>query len=478
MNHGQGRNRKGYLYRRWNKKKYGAENTSNAGKGVFYLRYMVDGKVIEQSLKTADLDEAKKMKASIMRPLELANKKEVLLQTQARLTQVDGDQEAEEEKKTPPLKLSEAWSAYLASSERPDTGPDTLRYYQIYWTHFSKWFVKHHPGTESLRDVQPQAAQAYATKLNHDKLTANTYNKHMGFLRLFFRVLAEPARITENPFDRIRKKKLRPNARRELTIAELKAILTEAKGELQTLLYVGTFTGLRLGDCCTLKWGEVDLDRRLIRRVPNKTKRSGKPVLIGIPQVLLEKLGAIATNGRTGYILPRYADLYTRRNANGIAFKQPEISKEIQKLFHACKIITLKDGTGFIEKIDPESGETKRVHTGERGIVDVGFHSLRHTYVSLHAEAGTPQALIQANVGHSNPAMTSHYTHIGEAAAVRASDAIDFSPKPAEEEEDQKEPIPDWAKAEIRQAINMLRKLDAGKDKKMKAAILKVLKDL
>jgi integrase len=435
MNHGQGRNRKGYLYRRWQKKKYDVDDTSVAGKGVFYLRYMVDGKIIEQSLKTANADEAKKIQASIMKPLELANKKEVLLQTQVRLIQNDKDQQDEREKQTPPLKLADAWAAYLASTERPDTGPDTLRYYQIYWTHFLEWFTEQNPSSTFLRDVHHQAAQAYAAKLTTDKLTGNTYNKHVGFLRLFFRVLEAPGRITENPFDRIQKKKLRQNSRRELTIAELKTILTKASGELQTLFYIGTFTGLRLGDCCTLKWSEVDLDRQLIRRVPNKTGRSGKPVLIGIPPVLLAKLQGIPTIGKTGYLLPKYADLYTRRNTDGVAFKQPEISNEIREHFHAYNIATVKDGTGFIKKIDPKTGETETVHSGKRGIVEVGFHSLRHTYVSLHAEAGTPQALIQANVGHRNPAMTAHYTHIGEAAAVQAAKALDFSPSHPKEKD-------------------------------------------
>ena len=474
MNHGQGRNRKGYLYRRWQRKKYEAEDTSVAGKGVFYLRYMVDGKIIEQSLKTSNLEEAQKRQASIMKPLELANKKEVLLQNQVRLIQIDEDQQEEQEKRTPPLKLSEAWSTYLASTERPDTGPDTLRYYQIYWTHFLKWFIGKHPSSTFLRDVQYQAAQAYAEKLTADKLTGNTYNKHFGFLRLFFRVLAAPGRMTENPFDRIQKKKLRQNARRELTIAELKAILTKAKGELQTLLYIGTFTGLRLGDCCTLKWSEVDLDRQLIRRVPNKTARSGKPVLIGIPQVLLEKLQEASTNGKTGYLLPKYADLYTRRNTKGVAFKQPEISNEIRKHFHTCDITTVKAGTGFIEKIDPKTGETEQVHSGKRGIVEVGFHSLRHTYVSLHAEAGTPQALIQANVGHRNPAMTAHYTHIGEAAAVQAAKALNFSPKRSKGKTS-KSPAPVLAKAKVKDAVEMIGKITGKKNEALKAELLEML---
>ncbi|MBU4200492.1 MAG: tyrosine-type recombinase/integrase [Verrucomicrobia bacterium] len=48
-------------------------------------------------------------------------------------------------------------------------------------------------------------------------------------------------------------------------------------------------------------------------------------------------------------------------------------------------------------------------------MVDDGFHSLRHTWVSL--PAATPQAVIQDSVGHANPAMTAHYTHVSEATA-------------------------------------------------------------
>ena len=60
-------------------------------------------------------------------------------------------------------------------------------------------------------------------------------------------------------------------------------------------------------------------------------------------------------------------------------------------------------------------------------MVEVGFHSLRHTYVSLHAERGTPAAIIQGNVGHGSPAMTEHYTHISDAAAVEVAKVLDFT---------------------------------------------------
>ena len=57
-------------------------------------------------------------------------------------------------------------------------------------------------------------------------------------------------------------------------------------------------------------------------------------------------------------------------------------------------------------------------------MVEVGFHSLRHTFVSLCRESNAPLAVVESIVGHSNPAMTRHYTHVGELAAGRAVAAL------------------------------------------------------
>jgi len=56
----------------------------------------------------------------------------------------------------------------------------------------------------------------------------------------------------------------------------------------------------------------------------------------------------------------------------------------------------------------------------QRPVVEVGFHSLRHTFVSLCRESNAPLAVVESIVGHSSPAMTRHYTHVGELAAGQA----------------------------------------------------------
>ena len=58
--------------------------------------------------------------------------------------------------------------------------------------------------------------------------------------------------------------------------------------------------------------------------------------------------------------------------------------------------------------------------TDKRAVVRIGFHSLRHSFVSICREANVPLSIVESIVGHSNPSMTRHYTHTGEIAARAA----------------------------------------------------------
>ena len=344
---------------------------------------------------------------------------------------------------SPPLKIVDAWNTYKNSHERPDSGDRTLRDYEGCWSRFTLWIKDNHSSLKYMRDIKHEMAQGYATQLTKENSSPNTFNKHMGFLKLIFHTLEEPARLKENPFQRIRKKKLKTNTRRELTLDELKDVLNKSDGDIQLLLYLGTFTGLRLGDCATLKWGEVDLDRGLIRRVPNKTaSRKKNPVVVGIPPALFAQLSLISKSKRRGYVLPAMAEDYDRDASI--------LTKKIQKHFQTtCKIQTLKEQTGkewfdgaMKDWEDNKKKDPKPVY--KRAVVEVGFHSLRHTFVSINAEQGTPQAVLQAIVGHGNPAMTAHYTHIGEDAARKVAGALDINITDAEYEIIP-DPLPKWA---------------------------------
>ena len=118
---------------------------------------------------------------------------------------------------------------------------------------------------------------------------------------------------------------------------------------------------------------------------------------------------------RTGvYVLPDMADRYLHNRLSSLI-------AAIRRQFEKCGIQTRAPGTGATYHY---KGKKKIYHKTRRAVVLYGFHSLRYSYISHNAEAGTPAAVIQRNAGHSNPAMTEHYTRISDEAAVKYAAAL------------------------------------------------------
>lgn len=446
---------------------YAPDSTANL---PFWLAYTVNGRRIREALRDAEGNPITKRKTAeavrkrILAPYQTGNRADTLRAVVARLTDAEAEHALAIVDADPPLRIPDVWTAYLNNPERPDSGDGTLDQYHGHWKRFKTWIATAHPEMENLAGVTPNVAAEYASNLAAAKLSPNRFNKHIAFLRLLFRVLADVTRMPRNPFEKIKPKTLRTHNRRELTIEELRTILDRATGDLALLLYLGACTGLRLGDCATMTWGEVDLVRGIIRRIPNKTARKQKqPVLVGIPPTLRERLVAIARSARTGYVLPAMAERYQR---------DPSLlTNAVRAHVLDCGIDVHAPGTG--ERIKrgpnglPERDEkTRKVvteDTGNPAVVDVGFHSLRHTWVSLHAAKGTPQAVIQASVGHSNPAMTAHYTHVSEATARDVALAL---PAFAGNGKPRREPLPAWAR-------ELAEKLTEGNAAAIKAELLR-----
>lgn len=146
-------------------------------------------------------------------------------------------------------------------------------------------------GLVYLHDVTEDQASRYMGFVVDTGKSNNTYNKKITFLKMLFRVLYNSAKLNINPFAEIQLRKKIQQSRRELTIAEPQRIISTAEGDLKLLLQVGTFTGLRLGDCCTLPRGEIDIAMQVIRRKPRKTAtRTQKAFTSGIPSILMHEL--------------------------------------------------------------------------------------------------------------------------------------------------------------------------------------------
>lgn len=388
----------------------------------YYCRWVVNGKVFMRSLRDESGDpitkkeEAETARVKLMAAYRVADEAEALQSVVAQLEGKRAELVQIHEERNPPLTIEQAWHAYLATPNRPDTGPTTLEKYRGKFQRFTEWIAKKCPEAKTLRDVTEDNASDYAQHLAGTGMAAATFNAHIGLLHLVWRVLRKKARTERNPWAEIGKKRVSSAGRRELTIEELRTICAKAGGELRTLLALGLYTGMRLGDCATLRWGEVDLVRGIIRRVPMKTaRRNGKPVVVPIHPTLRAMLDETPEKARRDGVLPEMFVAY-RRDSSAVA-------KMISKHFGECGIPTHAPGTGF-EMVMGEDGTQEEKYSGKRAVVEVGFHSLRHSFVSLCRAANAPLSVVEAIVGHSSPAMTRHYTHTGDAAALAAVQSL------------------------------------------------------
>jgi len=406
---------------------------------TYWIQFDVEGKRFFQTLGTKNIDDAKRKAEGILRPHRAGSEVDRLA---AIVQKIKTSKEVADSGGAVATLLG-AWSLFLAldKERRPCPSPSTLAQYEGHWNAFTKWMEKNAPTVKTMAQVKEDHATRFIRNLNAQGLSDGRVNKFKRFLKMFYRVMAQNGGGAENPFDAIKTaRNVVQTAKQVFTAQELRDIVSTAKGEMQTLFLLGIGLGLRLGDCATLLWGEVDLDRRLVFRVPRKTSRNGETVKIGIPSELANHLSTLPR--RRHYILPELAAEYEGGRA-------PSIARRIQAHLEACGVQTTKAGTGE--------------GTNKRAVVLKGFHSFRHSYVSLNADAGTPQATMQKLVGHGSPAMTMHYLTPTDSMVLRAAESIPHL-LTAEIVEPPREPLPKWAVDAVKNATNLeeLRKFLLG----------------
>ncbi len=313
-----------------------------------------------------------------------------------------------------------AWDAWERHPNRGNASMATVKMYQAYWGRddskkgFKNWLKKRHPHVKALHEISRGMAEEYAAHLKGMHIAPRTYNGAIKFLASMFKTLKTRAGLIENVWEGISRAPSQSEGRRDLTSAELNEVCKTAAGDLRYLVALGIYSGLRLGDCVTLKWDAgnhvngrrirlgVLLDEKVIRVVPGKTRRKKKTVTIPLHPVLLAMLKELwEVRKDDGYLFPELAEAYRIGGSD-------KITRKVQKLFIACGIET-----------------TEEIEGRNRVAVRVGFHSLRHSFVSLCAANKVPQAAIQDLVGHGSPAMTALYTHADE---KQRSDAINALP--------------------------------------------------
>jgi len=375
--------------------------------GAYYVKVYVDKKPIVKSLGTSNRREAERRKAEFMAPYLTGDQVDTLKAVQAKLADRETELAKWEDENNPPPPLAHIWKSYEDAPQAPDSGYETAKRYRAQWQRFNAWLEKNHPETVHLHEITPTTVDAYVTDLRGAGFSPSTHNQHLNTLARIWDVLAERCRLTANPWKRITRLKASKVASRKqaLTAGQLDAVLSAAAAtpDIQDLLELLAFTGLREGDAVLMKWSAVDFKQRIMTLVPKKTeRRNGAQIYVPMmPQVLdiLNRRQAGKVLNPKAYVFPKLAAVYERDPS--------ALSKQIRSVFESAGLETSEKRQGR-----------------RRAVVRYGCHSLRHTFITIAAAAGLPDALIRSITGHTSDRMAQHYQQLSAEIVSTAATRI------------------------------------------------------
>jgi len=364
------------------------------GSDFYYGRFKLDGKQVWFSTKTTERKQAQEIadgKAKAARgKINTDDYFNGLIALLARLPENDQDAKRSEyaarlmHHRMIALPIAEAWQAWLDSPLKGNPSSKTIAGYSAIWKRFAGWIGKH--TVAHVHEVTAMHAQDYAADVWRSHVSPATYNAHVKFLRSLFNTLKTKSGLVVNPWADIKSLDKETQGRENFTPKELAAICSKATGATRYMIGIGLYTGMRLGDVVSLRWADIGRDKTEI--IPLKTRRKGKKISMPIHPALKVLLNELKKqSGDSEHLFPAERVAYLKDTG--------AITSRFQQFLNDCGIVTTEEGNGHRRRV----------------IVRKGFHSLRHSFVSLCAANRVPQVAIQELVGHGSPAMTALYSH-------------------------------------------------------------------
>ena len=323
------------------------------------------------------------------------------------------------------IKTEKAFERFIKHKKRRPCSEKTLKQKENYWNAFKASLPV---GLETIDEVAESHVVSFLDHLEKSR-TPRIYNEHIKYLKNIFNVLKNGK---DNPFLGFNSIEENPIKKKPFTVDILQKIflafdpvnfnqlpLTEEenkyhktkpqlyvqnKEEQEILHHIGPWTGQRLKDCVLQEWKYVDLERRIIRILPYKTRKKKKqrfpvPIHPDLYNSLLIALDWKEEN--SDYVLPKLAKRY---NSLG------------------TKTGVNKDCIKILRYIDLET--TIKIDGRERAANVYGFHSFRHAFAFFLLNAGVSYEIIEAFIGTSAEIVRDHYSSFGMDKLKNAINAL------------------------------------------------------
>ena len=337
---------------------------------AYYVR-SPEGKLIKRVLSTKkeDRKEAEAFETDIKKALhDLKESKRIEIHLMQSANMISS-----KHIKSSGLPLTLVWDKYSEDPSQKNRTERTQSTKRIIWNKFLSWIAAEYSEVENLNDVSRDICDRYLTLLKEK--SSSTFNNHKNTMSGIWHVLTVKAGLTENPWRLFKGAENKSVRHRSFSVDEMKLILKNTIGFWHDAVIVSYYSGLRFKDVVYLKRSQVKTD--FIELIPSKTQRKGKDVRIFIHPDLRKVLDRLlALNPSEQYLFPEAVSSYN--------------NSDFQSFF------------GNILR-------TLNIADNDEG--NVGFHSLRHSFVTAAEEIGIDRKVISGIVGHGSTSMTGHYSH-------------------------------------------------------------------
>jgi integrase len=243
-----------------------------------------------------------------------------------------------------------------------------------------------------LAELEPSDVRALIAKLQKQGLSRNTVRLSIAPLKAMLATAVEDGVIQRNAAKDVRIA-VQASARqreakeiRALTEDELAQLIAETPAEWRLMVEFLTQTGMRIGECIAVRWGDVDFGQSRVR-VERRFYRNE----LDDPKSKFGRRTIPLTAAMT-------QQLYNRR-------------LEAQDRSDDALVFPNRVG-GHLDYSKMHSSWLKPA-CRRAGVPWAGFHTLRHTCASLLFHHGMNVVVIQRWLGHHSPAFTLNtYVHL------------------------------------------------------------------
>lgn len=265
-------------------------------------------------------------------------------------------------------------------------------------------------GDLKLPEITPAQITALLLDIQAEGKAHSTVIKVYTILHSFFKMAYLGDVIDHNPMDKVERPKPRKSEataeeHQSYTPAEVQRLFQALEDEplkWRALVHLLIDTGIRRGECCALRWQDVDFATGSITVSGNLCYTVAKGVYLDTPK-----------NGRARTVYAGAATLALLRQLRG---------QQARKAISAY-IFTQETSP---EPMHPQSPTRYLKKLSERyGIPDLHPHKLRHTFASIAITNGADVASVSEALGHSDKAVTLRmYTHASEESISQAAQIV------------------------------------------------------